>query len=118
MEDLLNPSVSIDFHDPKAKEPEVEISPDDFYKIDEGLLQRMFPTAGNTTLDLSYKNSGYAYADKDVEVQSSGLSPAAEQEEEDKISPAGIVMYDYSALSVDDFFDLDEASATTGLATK
>merc|ERR1711939_1044064 len=47
-------------------------------------------------------------ADRDNDVHSSCLSPAAE--EEDCETPAGIIMPTHAPLSVDDFFDLDEAA--------
>lgn len=134
MEDLLSPfqpGVDVSFaantsssSNKKRKEatPEVEIASEDYYEIDEALLQKMFPQAGeDMKREFNFEYPGITTnANRETDVHSSGLSPASqdddqegEEEEEDKhTSPAGIVVYDYSALSVDDFFDLEEASTS------
>ena len=57
--------------------------------------------------------TGSIDTEEDSEVHSSGLSPAAEEVEPEEgfASHRGIIVYDYDAVSVDDFFDLEEASA-------
>jgi len=117
MEDLLSPTAP-QLHDEapskkrKQDEIKVELAPDDYFAIDQSLLQKMFPTfedKGSHAFGVNL--NGFIDTEEDSDVHSSGLSPAAEEEPEEKAtSHRGIVIYDYDALSVDDFFDLEEAS--------
>ncbi|KIW31948.1 uncharacterized protein PV07_03534 [Cladophialophora immunda] len=122
MEDLLNPVTTIpadEAHSQAVKEvaPKVELAPEDYLEIDEVLLQNMFPPFGkhmDQPFDFAVKE--LTKVEEEYDVHSSGLSPAAEEaeetEEDKTTSHRGIVVYDYNALSVDDFFDLDEASSS------
>ncbi|KIW95184.1 uncharacterized protein Z519_03768 [Cladophialophora bantiana CBS 173.52] len=126
MEDLLNPSTTLpedESHALSNKEatPRVELAPEDYLAIDEAFLQNMFSPFGkhmDQPFDFAVNES--TNAEEEYDVHSSGLSPAAEETEETEevaaeektTSHRGIVVYDYSALSVDDFFDLDEASSS------
>lgn len=121
MEDLLNPNPDLTLlqdeapgKKPQDADPEANLTPGGYYDIDEGLLQKMFPTmGGRTNGDFGFQSSGFTNADRDCDVHSSGLSPAADQEDEEESDPTpkGYVVYNHSTLSVDDFFDLDEASS-------
>ncbi|ETI22434.1 hypothetical protein G647_06509 [Cladophialophora carrionii CBS 160.54] len=91
----------------RQDQSKVEVAPEDYSEIDESLLRTMFPaTAQEGAEGLGDERP------REYDVHSSGLSPATEepQDEKDVSSHRGIVIYDYGALSVDDFFDLDEAS--------
>jgi len=124
MEDLLNPAPFQDEAPNRKRKDvpnEVNWAPEDYYDIDEALLQKMFPAIGHqTSYDFGLGSSGSTNADRDYDVHSSGLSPAAVEdgEEEKDTTPKGFVIYDYSALSVDDFFDLDEASSASALTAE
>ena len=83
---------------------------EDYYDIDQSLLQRMFPSEGNAKPETRYLLNGY----KDIDVYSSGLSPAAQEEENDP-DPMTVTSTRGFAITVDDIFDLDEASGFTGL---
>ncbi|OAL36983.1 hypothetical protein AYO20_03752 [Fonsecaea nubica] len=138
MEDLLSPSapltedgVACGQQAPlKEAPPTIQLVSEDYAEIDQALLQNMI-----TPLEkLSGRPTGFAVsestcADDEYDVHSSGLSPAAEEAEaleagevetaetaepaeEQTTSHRGFVVYDYSVLSVDDFFDLDEASSS------
>jgi hypothetical protein len=119
MQDLLTPvpeptAISHAVTGEKRKAPtesDVEIVPDDFY---QGLVEKMFPPSVHETI----MPTGYEYisdiqATKDSEVHSSCLSPAVveEEDDDDDESPAGLVMPVSNPLSVDEFFDLDEAAS-------
>jgi hypothetical protein len=87
---------------PATKRKAVELTDEDLYAIDEGLLHNV------AVFDPDH--------DQASGVHSSGLSPAEEaeevaaEEEEDVQTPGGIVMPQGSPLTMDDFFDLDEAA--------
>ncbi|KIX04508.1 uncharacterized protein Z518_05378 [Rhinocladiella mackenziei CBS 650.93] len=145
MEDLLSPGSSSDFVEketssakPIVKAGEIsdadETAAEDFYAIDEGLLEKMFPSSAappfGDRIPSHFNFGGYEYyprglptksiTDREAaeDVHSSGLSPAPNEDEEEETNhktPGGIVIYDYSDLSVDDFFDLDEASSASAL---
>lgn len=117
MQDLLNPVpeptvISHAATGEKRKAPsasEVEIVQDDFYQT---LVEKMFPPSVHETI----MPTGYEYisdiqATKDSDVHSSCLSPAVVADEDDDESPAGLVMPVSNPLSVDEFFDLDEAAS-------
>ncbi|OAP60782.1 hypothetical protein AYL99_05784 [Fonsecaea erecta] len=124
MEDLLNPSTTLPEDATQAQTlqetaPKVELAPEDYLEIDETLLQNMFyPFVKQEIQPFDIAPN----VEKEYEVHSSGLSPAAEEaedveeaagaEEDKPTGHRGIVVYDYNALSVDDFFDLDEASSS------
>ncbi|KIW67140.1 hypothetical protein PV04_06412 [Phialophora macrospora] len=118
MEDLLSPTTppsqeEMPVHKRKRVEDQVQMVPEDCSEVDESRLQTMFPAlAHKEPQDIGVELMGSIKAEREYDVHSSGLSPAAEEAgEEDEVgSHRGIVIYDYSALSVDDFFDLDEAS--------
>ncbi|KIV79895.1 hypothetical protein PV11_07436 [Exophiala sideris] len=97
----------------KRKAPtdsEVEIISDDFYTIDQTLLEKMFPpSVKDQILPSGYEYVSNIQATKESDVHSSGLSPVFMEEEDE--SPAGIVMPANDPLSVDDFFDLEEAAS-------
>ncbi len=116
MHDMLNPApqlASMSMPDSttkrKATEIEADVAPEDYYHVDNSLLQKIFPQSGAEMQPLSgYEYAETTNADRDNDVHSSCLSPAAE--EEDYETPAGIIMPTHAPLSVDDFFDLDEAA--------
>ncbi|KIX94399.1 uncharacterized protein Z520_09785 [Fonsecaea multimorphosa CBS 102226] len=122
MEDLLNPSTTLAEDQPHGQTlsqtgPKLELAPEDYLEIDEALLQNIFHPFGkhiNQPFDFAVNKS--TNVDEENDVHSSGLSPAAEEVaeavEDNPTSHRGIVVYDYNALSVDDFFDLDEASSS------
>lgn len=117
MEDLLSPTSPQIQYEPLSKkrkqdEIKVEIASEDYYGIDQSLLQKMFPPFEDKSSYIGgISNGGFMAAQEESDVHSSGLSPAAEEEDEETgTSHRGIVIYDYDALSVDDFFDLEEAS--------
>jgi hypothetical protein len=118
MEDLLSPATpssqeEMPDHKRKRVEDQVEVAPQDYSEIDESLLRTMFPAlAPKRNQGLGGEMMGSAPTEREYDVHSSGLSPAAEEaaDEGEVASHRGIVIYDYGALSVDDFFDLDEAS--------
>jgi len=119
MEDLLSPVIPQLQHEAPSKkrkqdEIKVELAPDDYFAIDQSLLQKMFPAfEDKASHGFGLNLNGFVDPEEDSDVHSSGLSPAAEEEEEPEesvTSHRGIVVYDYDALSVDDFFDLEEAS--------
>lgn len=132
--DLLNPDpdpaadfMTEEFPCTKLK-PEIDQVDvlDDFYRTDEGFLHKIIPVVADrrpTTLHVGeeedIKVQLVSNEDRDEDVHSSGLSPTGLEKdgEEEKKSPAGIVMYDYSALSDDDdddddgdLFDYDRAA--------
>ena len=120
MEDLLSPLPASSLEEassPKRKYDDVRIEPHDnqSHNYDELLLRSIFPDSGvKQPGDLHLGTVYPVKIETASSVHSSGLSPATEEqddEEEEVISHRGIAIYDYSALSsVDDFFDLDEAS--------
>ncbi|KAJ9494800.1 hypothetical protein H2202_009701 [Exophiala xenobiotica] len=122
MHDMLNPAPQMSLMpmlEPtttkrKATQFEADVElPEDYAHVDHSLLQKIFPQPDAAEMD---PLSGYEYyaettdADRDNDVHSSCMSPATE-EEEDYETPAGIIMPTHAPLSVDDFFDLDEAAA-------
>ncbi|KAI1616896.1 hypothetical protein EDD37DRAFT_57391 [Exophiala viscosa] len=118
MQDLLKPTpepipISTAAPGQKRKAPtdlDVEIVPDDFYTIDQSLLEKMFPPfVKETILPSGYEYVSNIEATRESDVHSSGLSPVFLEEEDE--SPAGIVMPANDPLSVDDFFDLEEAAS-------
>jgi hypothetical protein len=117
MEDLLSPADIPSQDEPpnqKRKHDDVQIalSQEDFYST-EAMFQQMMSatTATKQSHGLSAGLLNNIKLETQGEVYSSGLSPAAEEtEEEEGTIHRGFVVYDYNALSVDDFFDLDEAS--------
>ncbi len=141
MEGLLNPGGAppvMDFFSAVAPSttkqkaavhaPELQFESEDYYNLDERLLQNMFAPAKHSTLARSL-GLPHTNADREDDVHSSGISPAAgheeekeredgeEEEDDDYKTPAGIVMPSHSILSVDDFFDLDEAASATSPLT-
>ncbi len=118
MEDLLSPTtpqIQENTASKKRKQDDVKIepAPEDDYGIDQLFLQRMFPTSKNNERTAFGANlTGYIDPAEECDVHSSGLSPAIEdaEAEEGLTSHRGIVIYDYDTVSVDDFFDLEEAS--------
>ncbi|KAJ9607740.1 hypothetical protein H2200_007818 [Cladophialophora chaetospira] len=120
MEDLLSPiTLQSQYEEPSKKrkqdEIKVEVASEDYYSIDQALLQKMFPTYEDRSSHAdSVNNGGFIDTEEESDVHSSGLSPAAEAEDEEPEETAtshrGFVIYDYDAVSVDDFFDLEEAS--------
>jgi hypothetical protein len=142
MEGLLNPGAApvMDFFSAapsttkrKAENAtQVHFQTEDYYNLDDRLLQNMFgPMGGATTLDssLGFHGLSSTHVNLEEDVHSSGISPAArhgeekeqeedeEDEDDDYKTPAGIVMPTHSILSVDDFFDLDEAASATSPLT-
>lgn len=109
MEDLLTPAPPKTFTPAPTevlggKRKAMDLAPEDLYAIDEGLLKILPPRgADDTAVNLDR-------AERESDVHSSGLSPAAEEEEEADRTPGGIVMPQGSPLTLDDFFDLDEAA--------
>jgi len=117
MHDMLNPAPQLasmpvpeSTTKRKATEFEADVVPEDYYHVDNSLLQKIFPQPGAELESLSgYEYAETTNADRDNDVHSSCLSPAAE-EEGGYETPAGIIMPTHAPLSVDDFFDLDEAA--------
>jgi hypothetical protein len=117
MEDLLSP-IPEPPHDEassqkrKYDETQVELAPDDYFAMDETLLHRMFPAfTRKDTHGLGIELTDPTKTELDCDGYSLGPGTANKVEGEGKAtSHRGIVVYDYDALSVDDFFDLDEAS--------
>ncbi|KAH8689270.1 hypothetical protein GQ44DRAFT_591892, partial [Phaeosphaeriaceae sp. PMI808] len=93
----------------KASQSRRAIALENFSKLDQGFLHEIKDTSIRSPSDGRDKAS----ADEDIDLHSSGLSSTKEAEDEgdEYISPPEIVMYDYSFICVDDFFDLDKASA-------
>jgi len=118
MEDLLSPISELsqdEASSQKRKHDEIQIglAPDDYFTMDETLLHRMFPAfTSKDSHGLGIELTDTIKTELGCDDYSFGLSTAAnELEGEGKASShRGIVVYDYDALSVDDFFDLDEAS--------
>ncbi|KAK4934445.1 hypothetical protein LTR10_024296 [Elasticomyces elasticus] len=118
MQDLLRPApepvtISTAATGQKREVPtnsEVEIVPDEFYTSDQSLLEKMFPpSVKETILPLEYDYVSNIQATTESDVHSSGLSPISMEAEDE--SPAGIVMPANDLLSVDGFFDLEEAAS-------
>lgn len=134
VEDLLSPN-HVDMPPPpapsasttntKRKAGELDIGSrlENTLEFNQMLLQRMFPPdCENTISESSYFNNN-AYRDSDV--HSSGLSPGPQMEDEEEANvkeEENETMDDMPtmstrgfAISVNDFFDLDEASGYTEL---
>lgn len=117
VEDLLSPVQVLSQDEaltPKHKldDVKVELAPENYNAIDPSRLERMFPTFTEKDIRSGWQLHSTTHSKKNFEVHSSGLSPAMEAVEEEDTTPShrGIVVYDYDAVSVDDFFDLEEAS--------
>ena len=110
MEDLLSPATTMPTLKRKQDEIEVEVAPDDYFETDHSFLQSMFATPEDKRPHSFVMDS--LSKDTDYDAHLSKVSPTAEGLDEEAITTThkGIVVYDYDALSVDDFFDLDEAS--------
>ncbi|EXJ77786.1 hypothetical protein A1O3_10015 [Capronia epimyces CBS 606.96] len=120
--DLLNPDGPMhlmpdEFPNTKLKlEGEQVNALHDFYPADEGFLHKISPLAGERLafeVEQDLKGSAKVKEAEDNDVHSSGLSPAEEKGQGENKSPAGIIMYDYSALSDDDdgeLFDYEQAA--------
>ncbi|EXJ58600.1 hypothetical protein A1O7_06027 [Cladophialophora yegresii CBS 114405] len=118
MEDLLSESPptmqeEMPTHKRRQEEGKVQVASEDYSSIEESLLQTMLPqNPPKGTQALGNESTSSVKTPREYDVHSSGLSLATDeaQDESDVTSHRGIVIYDYGALSVDDFFDLDEAS--------
>ncbi|KAJ9630292.1 hypothetical protein H2204_008510 [Knufia peltigerae] len=126
MNDLLNPSLEsgdmfASMSVEKRKMPDLDesgVDPANFFGAGNDSFQTMFSPSQHEVEATDF--SGYEYAvttngERENDVHSSGLSPTAEEgdegeEAEEDTAPAGIVMPVHAALSVDDFFDLEEAA--------
>jgi len=118
MEDLLSPipepsQDEASSQKRKYDEIQVGLAPDDYFAMGETLLDRMFPAfTSKDSHGLGIELTDPTKTELDCDGYSLGLSTAANEREGEgqATSHRGIVVYDYDALSVDDFFDLDEAS--------
>ena len=122
MEDLLSPTdqpTQDEARNQKRKleDVQVEVVPADSHNRDETLLNNIFPSLIDDSHGLGIASMDVIKIEPEDDVYSSGLSSAAEELEESEkaTSHRGIIVYDYDdyeydAVSVDDFFDLDEAS--------
>lgn len=129
MEDLLSPTQTEMPPPPapgastgtkrKADGLEMGFDLENFRDLDQTLLHRIYPSEGEKSIpEFGYFNSGY----KDTDVHSSGLSPGPQMEDEDvkeeeenKTEDIPVMSTRGFAISVNDFFDLDEASCFTEL---
>jgi len=88
---------------------------ENFQDFDQTLVHRIFPSEGDKSIsEFGYFNSGY----KDTDVHSSGLSPGPQmedEEDENETEEVPVMSTRGFAISVNDFFDLDEASGFTEL---
>jgi hypothetical protein len=123
MEDLLSPT-QVEMPPPpapfasastkrKAEELEMGFDLENFQDFDQTPVHRIFPFEGEKSIsEFGYFNSGY----KDSDVHSSGLSPGPQMEDEDvkddenETEDVPVMSTRGFAISVNDFFDLDEAS--------
>lgn len=135
VEDLLSPSQVDNMPPPPARSAsttnmkrkseglEMGFSLENSLEFNQRLLQRMFPPdCENTISEFSYFNN-MNNARRDSDVHSSGLSPGPQMEdEEEDVKQEELEKDDMPtmstrgfAISVNDFFDLDEASGYTEL---
>lgn len=128
MEDLLNPG-QVDMPPPpapgtsssmkrKAGEPDMGFDLGNYPSLDQTLIERLSAAQKDDTIsNFGILHNGYT----DTDVHSSGLSPGPQEEEEnvkvlkDEFDETPMMSTRGFAISVNDFFDLDEASGFTGL---
>lgn len=118
MTDLLNPSpqigdmfTSAPGEKRKMPVPDEEVDPVRFFDTSNDAFQTMFPPSHEVETGFAeYEYAVTTNDERESDIHSSGLSPAAEEDEGEDTSPAGIAMPVHTALSVDDFFDLEEAA--------
>ena len=79
---------------------------------DEALLRSIFPTSLSGADDLAKVLPAALTQNEDYKptLHETNLATVEDMAEEKISSHRGIIVYDYDALSVDDFFDLEEAS--------
>jgi len=116
MEDLLSPDTTVwqqELPSLKRKQGDTHVNMDqhDYFNLDEALLQRIFPTfedksipeIGTGLIDQTDITDKYLSGSNSAAGEPIGKADAA-------TTHMGIVVYDYDSVSVDDFFDLEEAS--------